>query len=76
MIGTVSGEARKKLLDSGILDYNKEMSGLAKGSDNIVKRYGVDVKRDDVETVVKKLTTGKDVHLVNYLNVNYSNYKL
>ena len=38
-------EYRKRLEDAGVIDYKREVDGLEKGSDAIVKRYGLQVER-------------------------------
>lgn len=55
--GHLSEEAVNKLKDSHILDHEKELSGLIKGSDNIAKKEGVvvkDFKPGEVKSDVKQ----------------------
>lgn len=44
-IGTLSDKARKTLIDKGVLNYEKDIKGLRRGTANIAKKYDVKVLR-------------------------------
>ena len=44
-IGTLSDKARKTLIDKGVLNYEKDIKGLRRGTANIAKKYDIKVLR-------------------------------
>jgi phage-related protein len=83
-IGELSDIAKNKLKDAGILNHVKELAGLKKGTENIVKKYEGRIVENNPDAIVKvtndwikhdpigkKLTSGtsrKDIEAANRRN--------
>lgn len=64
-VGGLSPEAHQRLVDSGVLDYNRELNGLERGTENLFNAHN---------TVRSNYTNPEDLGKVIYGNLKDSDY--
>ena len=59
--GELSEASQKKLVDSGVHNYKKELKGLEKGTREILKKHKIKVRRDPVSRTIGAVKSAIDI---------------